>query len=276
MRRALEVPLFAGLALGLHLAAFAMLGDSAGAVAAGAGGAAAVSIEAADAGLVALVAQWDRPPLALPAPELALPPQTPPQIASPAPPPPAPVAAPPRLPTPGIALPAPPDAPPDAPVAASPPPREARKPEPKPDPKPETVKPNPKTAPAAVSQPAQRATGSGGGASAGQAGRATAGTLSPAQANAAKASWGAAIRAKVERRKSYPPAAGRASGRVLLSLSVSRTGALQSVSVATSSGHPALDAAALRAVRAAGRFAAAPKGLDAASYSFTLPISFSR
>ena len=44
--------------------------------------------------------------------------------------------------------------------------------------------------------------------------------------------------------------------------------------IAQSSGQPALDAAALKAVKSAAPFARAPKGLTAASYSFSLPITF--
>jgi len=98
---------------------------------------------------------------------------------------------------------------------------------------------------------------------------------SRARANDLKAGWGAAIRARVERRKSYPRDAGSASGTVTVEVSVARNGALLGVAVTSSSGSPALDAALLKAVRAAGRFPAAPAGLGEASYSFILPMNFS-
>ncbi|MBZ4023736.1 hypothetical protein CKO11_14880 [Rhodobacter sp. TJ_12] len=90
------------------------------------------------------------------------------------------------------------------------------------------------------------------------------------------AKWGATIRARIERRKSYPSAAGRASGSVGLALRVGRDGALVSASVNRSSGHAALDAAALAAVRRAGRFAPAPEGLTQPSYAFSLAVEFAR
>lgn len=86
--------------------------------------------------------------------------------------------------------------------------------------------------------------------------------------------WGATIRKKVERRKTYPSAASGAEGKVTLRLTVTRGGALAGVSVARSSGNAALDKAAVQAVSRAGSFAAAPDGLTDASYSFTLQISF--
>ncbi|MFN4130790.1 MAG: energy transducer TonB [Paracoccaceae bacterium] len=53
-------------------------------------------------------------------------------------------------------------------------------------------------------------------------------------------------------------------------------GQLAGVSVAKSSGHRALDKAARRAVQSVRGLSAAPNGLTDASYSFTLPITFSR
>jgi protein TonB len=47
-----------------------------------------------------------------------------------------------------------------------------------------------------------------------------------------------------------------------------------SAGIAQSSGAAALDAAALKAVKAAAPYPRAPKGLTEASYSFTLPITF--
>jgi protein TonB len=89
------------------------------------------------------------------------------------------------------------------------------------------------------------------------------------------ASWGAEIRARVEARKETP-ASLRASGRPVVRITVTRGGALESVTVIRSSRVAALDAAALRAVRRAGRFPAAPARLDRARASFDLPISFTR
>jgi len=63
---------------------------------------------------------------------------------------------------------------------------------------------------------------------------------------------------------------------VTLRIAVSRAGGLRGVSIARSSGHSALDKAAVRAVKAARRFPAAPKALTNSSYSFTLAMQFAR
>ncbi|MFN3722291.1 MAG: TonB family protein [Paracoccaceae bacterium] len=301
------------LAIGLHVAAFSWRPDPAGAVAAGAGGADLASLQAADATLADLVADWDRPPIAEVAAlaDLAPPPMgdAPPVLA------PAAEAAPVRMPSPeAMPLPQMAEAPPTADVSLPPPalpdpvapepelpapalPEPEAKPEPqaqpaptqrpkarpatapKPEPTPKAktqAKPKPAAKSPSAAQPAARAAGSGGGAQAGAGGTAQAATLSKSRQNDLKASWGASIRNRVERRKSYPSAAGGASGTVTVRLSVSRAGQLGGVSVAKSSGNAALDQAALRAVQAAGRFPAAPAGLKDASYTFTLPMKFAR
>ena len=139
------------------------------------------------------------------------------------------------------------------------------------------AKPKP-TAPAKPSAPSagQKAAGAGKGSVAGTGGAAKTATLSKARINDLQAGWGASIRARIEARKRYPAQAGGASGKVTLRLMVTRAGELAGVSVAKSSGSAVLDAAALKAVKSAGRFTKAPKGLDQARYSFTLPMSFSR
>ena len=88
------------------------------------------------------------------------------------------------------------------------------------------------------------------------------------------AQWGNGIRAAIERRKSYP-AGSRAQGKVLLAVAVSSNGSLAGVQVRRSSGHAALDQAALAAVQRA-RFKPAPRGLAAGVHQFSLPISFGR
>ena len=142
----------------------------------------------------------------------------------------------------------------------------------KPKPRPERAKTKP---PKAAAQ-GQKAKGSGDGTAAGTGGKSTSSTLTKGQTNSLRATWGGAIRAKIESRKRYPAAAGNARGKVTLRLVVARNGALGGVSVAQSSGNAALDRAAVAAVTRAGRFPAAPKGLDEASYSFSLPITFAR
>jgi protein TonB len=123
---------------------------------------------------------------------------------------------------------------------------------------------------AAAPAPGQRAQGSGDGAASGS-GRAEAAAALPAgRRDSLMAGWGARIAAQIQRRT---PPAGRAA-RVVVRLTIGRDGRLLAASVQRSSGDAAVDGAALRAVRAAGRFPGAPRGLTEARYSFTLPIRF--
>lgn len=264
-----------GLAVALHLGAFAWHPGPAGAVASGEAGDALVSVQPADAGLTALVAAWDAPPPAV-APVFA-PIEAPAMPQADAPPMPAPDAPPVMAALAPPAMPVVADALPEG-AAALPPPVVAEPPKPAPEarPKPraETPKPAAKPRPQAAAQAGQKAAGTGGGAQAGNAGKAQAATLSRAQVNDLKAGWGAAIRARVERRKRHP--AGAASGTVTVRLVVTAAGALAGVSVAKSSGNAALDAAAVAAVQGAGGFPPAPAGLPGGSHSFTLPMRFAR
>lgn len=282
-------------AVALHLAAFAWRAPEAGAAASGAGGEALVSLEASSGSIAEMVEEWERPPEPMAEPVPQLPPEmaqpeppsqlTTPDLPDTAPPVPAPLLAlpeAPEMPSMDIAeLPPPPPEPEPAPEPlpdTRPEPRPEPEPQPAPDPQPR-AEPQPKrqpTTPPAANVAGQRAAGSGGGANAGASGGAQSATDSQARAHDLKAGWGASIRARVERRKAYPRDAGSASGTVTVQLSVSRSGALAGVALVGSSGNPALDAAAVKAVRAAGRFPAAPAGLGDASYSFTLPMSFSR
>ena len=262
-----------GLAVALHLAVFAVRPGPAGAVASGEAGDALVSVQPADDGLAALVASWDAPPVvaapAVVAPEAMALPEAP-VLPAPEAPPVMAALAPPALPL-AADAPLPEAAPLPPPVLAEPP-----KPTPEARPKPRADKPKAVAKPAAQppAQAGQKAAGSGGGAQAGKAGKAQAATLSRAQVNDLKAGWGAAIRARVERRKRHP--AGAASGTVTVRLVVTAAGALAGVSVAKSSGNPALDAAAVAAVQGAGAFPPAPAGLPGGSHSFTLPMRFQR
>lgn len=272
-------------AVALHLAAFGWLPQSeGGAASAGDDGSGLLTLEAAPDSMATLVAAWDKPP------QLELP-----QMIAPAAPPPADRAPLPDLPDlPALAVLPAPEAPPrpvvspvpDEPPALAPPPppppviaeTPPERPKLRPRPKPEQAAKPAKAAPKSASEPrpAQRASGAGGGGAAGGGGKAEAATLSAAAEADLTASWGASIRARIERKKTYPRDGAGAKGRVTLRLVVQRNGALAAVSVAGSSGHPALDAAALKAVRAVGKFPPAPKGLGKADYSFTLPVSFQR
>lgn len=267
LRSGAEFAAFTALALVLHVAAFgltALVEPVAADGGAGAGGEDLTTLAAAPDTFAEMVARFDAPP---PLPRSAF-----------------------RIDPPEMRLPVLDNA--SVPPAAPP------KPDPKPEPKPEKPpaepepEPAPKAAPkkkpapasarpasakpaskASAGTAAQRAAGSGGG---GQAGQGRAGAASAAQGQNTLASWGASIRARIERRKTFPPGAGRAQGNVVVSLTVARSGQLVAVGIAKSSGNPALDQAAVSAVQRAGRFPAAPAPLDKATYSFTLPVSFSR
>lgn len=138
----------------------------------------------------------------------------------------------------------------------------------------QTQQPAQRNAPQSVASNAQRAAGSGGGAAAGASGGASEATLSPSQRQSAMARWGAQIRSRVERRKTYPRAARRASGTAVVSIRVTPAGQLAGVGLARSSGNSALDQAALQAVQRAGRFPKAPAGITG-TQTFSLPLVFS-
>jgi protein TonB len=107
----------------------------------------------------------------------------------------------------------------------------------------------------------------------GQSGSDATQSLSVAQRNAVRSRWGAGIQRRVHRNMAYPRGAtGEASARV--ALTVDRSGRLMGLKVIRSSGVAAFDTAAVRAVKRAGRFSAAPKELTDASYSFTLSLTF--
>lgn len=145
-----------------------------------------------------------------------------------------------------------------------------------------TVPPAPKDAgrakkkkPAAAAEAGGNpAKGNGGGEVAGTGGTAKASGLTKGQIADLKAEWGAAVRSKVERKRAYPVAAKGAAGTVKVRITLDPSGKVLAVLIVLSSGNDALDAAAIRAVKATARFPAAPKGLSEGSYSFTLPMKF--
>lgn len=164
---------------------------------------------------------------------------------------------------------------------ARPEPRPEPRPGPRPAPKPETARepdlPPPAPARVAAGQGQSPVAGAAGARPATEgAGQAGAGTLSDGQRAALLADWAGGIRARVERRKAYPreARAARAAGTVVLRLTVGADGGLLAASVAQGSGHAALDAAALDAVRRAGPLPPAPKGFGAERQVFSLPLRF--
>lgn len=262
MTRLLKLPVFGGLAVGLHLVAFIGARPEGGAASSGDGGADLVAVAAAPAAYAAMARAWEIPP------EIA---QTPEKLAAPT----APAAPPtpqqsaqiavPRMAMPALALAGAPSMPKmdmEAP----------KRPEPE---KPKVVQKPPRAKPSAPSRlaAAQRAAGAGGGATAGERQSAQAATLSKSRQSAVMAQWGAAIRARIDRAKRAPRGAGE--GVVTLSVRVASDGGLAAVSVRRSSGNAALDSAALAAVKRARRFPAAPKGLSGNSFGFTLKVRFS-
>nr|WP_303623812.1 TonB family protein [Shimia sp. CNT1-13L.2] len=176
------------------------------------------------------------------------------------------------------------------PPAPEPKPEVKAEPEPKPDevqkPKPESQKAEEKTLKAkktpkakvatAASAPVreQKAAGTGGTSQAG-VGKNDVTTLGKGQERKLFAKWGARIRSKVERQQRYPRGQ-KGKAKVIVKITVSNSGQLKGVRVARSSGNQAYDKAALAAVKRARKFPKAPKGLNAPSYAFNLPITFIR
>ncbi|SLN56580.1 Gram-negative bacterial tonB protein [Aquimixticola soesokkakensis] len=301
-----KIVVFGGLALGVHVAAFGLSPQEGAAASAGNGGEDLLTMAAAPASFSQMVEQWETPPEVSvetpdvpPAPQMAAPElETPPplretvrqtvreaqpdmpQMAALAPdlpaiptvddtpPPPEMTQAPPE-----VARERPkarPDRKPEPPKPAA---KAASKPQPKAQPKaaPKTAPKNaPKNAPASAPSKAQKAAGSGGGQQAGQSQSAQAATLSKSERNSLIAQWGARIRSSIDRAKRVPRGAG--SGSVTLTVVVSSAGALQGVSVTSSSGNATLDAAAVEAVQRARKFPKAPKGLTGNSFNFRLNI----
>jgi protein TonB len=167
------------------------------------------------------------------------------------PPPPQPVAEP-------VPMPPPPQRPADLTAPATPQPQ-------RPAP---TARPAPAPAPATAARTAQ---GGDSGTAAGthrqspDPGRA-------AQQADALATWGARIRAQIERQRRRVSG----SGRVTLVLRVSTQGRLESVRIAQGSGSDALDNAAISAAQRGGRFPQAPEILGSAAHDFRITLRFGR
>ncbi|MGY6534415.1 MAG: TonB family protein [Pararhodobacter sp.] len=124
---------------------------------------------------------------------------------------------------------------------------------------------------AAPTAPAARAAGSGAAPRDGASGRAAATSRAGGDSAALVAQWGGAIRAAVQRQQRHPHGV-RSGGTVHLQLAVNANGQLASVQMTQSSGHAALDRAAMDAVRRA-RLPSAPQGLSG-TYRFNLPVRF--
>ncbi|MDK3018303.1 TonB family protein [Pseudodonghicola flavimaris] len=343
MKPGVEVVLFGGLAVGLHLLVLAAVLPESGADSGGSGGSegdSLVSLEAARTQLATQVARWGQAPETAPAPVAPTTPLSEPRLPASEPaqtsdtPTPLPVQPAPALPLPQpdslpdpVALPlaAPqlasaltelpalprasetaPETPTSAPAPARPtspePPKAlARpaaepaptamtappplpplaKPAPRPAPKPAGSQPAPDRPVAQRAQPAsegavaQRAAGTGATPMAGTGAQTGGATLNPGARKSLMTDWGSQIRARIERRKRFPPTLRR-GGRVVVNVRVSRDGELLGVALRQSSGQAALDEAALAAVTRIRRFPPAPEALTGKSFLFSIPIAFRR
>ncbi|MEM8752353.1 MAG: TonB family protein, partial [Pseudomonadota bacterium] len=120
-----------------------------------------------------------------------------------------------------------------------------------------------------------RAAGSGGAAEAGGGEAAETAGLSADEAAKLAQIWGGRIRLEVEKTK-RPPRVVRRDAVALIALTVGRDGALLSAELQESAGSGRLDDAAIRAVRDAAPYVAAPEELFGESFRFVLPIRFQR
>lgn len=84
--------------------------------------------------------------------------------------------------------------------------------------------------------------------------------------------WQAQIASCMQRRIRAPASLSQ-TGRVVLNLQITPNGRLQGIGIAASSGIAEIDRAALSAVQGIGRCPAAPRGLNAASYPFQIPVN---
>ena len=265
--RLLEGLAFIGLATGAHLGVWVLSPDLTGSDAAGGQGRAVTATQVASPEQMRLVAAWDQPPEAALAPTLvALPTPTAPNA--------------PALPQ-QDARPKPETARPAAPALHSPPP-DLPTLDASPPPPPVSVPRDmlrPQARPATLShRPAPRDLAAAGSARqeiAGRQGTSKTQSQTAERANALRAQWGAAIYAKVKRNL-IAPRDLKAGGTAKLALKVAATGRLQNVSLILSSGSPALDRAALQAIKSAGRFEKAPAGLPGDSHDFSLSLTFTR
>lgn len=117
-------------------------------------------------------------------------------------------------------------------------------------------------------------------AAAASAGTGAAGTPAPAGRLAPEAAtaYAAEIRRRIDQAKRYPAAALATGqeGTVRLRIVVARDGALVAATLAASSGYPLLDAASLKAARAAAPFPAAPAALPGERFDYVIPIRYQR
>jgi protein TonB len=93
--------------------------------------------------------------------------------------------------------------------------------------------------------------------------------------SAAASKYPGLIQAKVTRAAKYPPKA-RGKGEALVSFVVGAGGKVASVALARSSGDAVLDEAAIAAVNRAAPFPPIPEAAGRSSWSFTVPVYFTK
>lgn len=109
---------------------------------------------------------------------------------------------------------------------------------------------------------------------------APAATTAPPRPHAATAgdakAWYGAIMTRIQKSKSYPPAAQSRGekGVVQLAFSIDREGRVVASRIARSSGFAALDQETIATVRRAQPFPPAPHDLSGAKFDFTVPVEF--
>lgn len=283
MRKLAEFAAFFSIAVGAHALALVVHTPERDPQSAGAQGTELLSLTASSEAVAALVEQWETPPeITVPQPGIAAP------VAPPAPSMPE-ITMPeaPQISTAGIALPqmtAPsaPDLPhvqrttpaPAAEPAITASLRPMTRPAPPKPPTPQkaTAKPapEPKKAASVASRAsnAAKAAGQGGQQAAGNNRTSDQAGLSPARKSSLMREWAAAIHSRIAR--NVPRGAGE--GKATLRVTVGADGSLHGVSLLTSSGKAKIDQVAIAAVKKAGRFPPAPKGISVSAQSFQLPV----
>jgi protein TonB len=101
------------------------------------------------------------------------------------------------------------------------------------------------------------------------------GLFSP-DGNAAVSNYPGKIVARLRRALRYPPEARRFAGTAQVSFIVAADGSASGIRLVRSAGSPALDAAALDAVRRASPFPPIPESAARRSWPFSVPLAFAR
>lgn len=148
---------------------------------------------------------------------------------------------------------------------------------PKRPPKPQTMakakakaepQPKPKANLNSASSESKRAAGTGARGAKGDNGANAEATLSKSARASLMSKWGSQIRATIAR--NVPRGTGK--GTAVVHITLGGSGQLIATKLQKSSGNPAIDQAALRAVKNAGRFPPAPAALGSGRRSFAVPI----